>query len=80
MVLTEFQTNPRRLTSENLLQLLPEEKKLSAHVVRPPLQACQYGMRLAEEAEATLVICDSFFLAAETRDWVITQSATNDLD
>ena len=80
MVLTEFQTNPRRLTSENLLQLLPEEKKLSAHVVRPPLQACQYGMRLAEEAEATLVICGSFFLAAETRDWVITQSATSDLD
>ena len=26
MVLTEFQTNPRRLKSENLLQLLPEEK------------------------------------------------------
>ena len=71
LILTQYHTNPRYLATETLLTLLPPEKRSSTTVVTQPLEACQIGHKIAQREGATMVVCGSFFLAAETRNWML---------
>ena len=73
LILTQYQTNPRYQLTETLLSLLPKQKQSSTMVIKDPIQACQEGLARSKQSDATMVICGSFFLAAETRDWILSQ-------
>lgn len=69
LVLTQFQRNPRYVTTDALLRLVPDPMRSRVTVVSDPIEACKMGLRQATPGGA-LVVCGSFFLVAETRDWI----------
>ena len=69
LVLTQYQGNPRYVTTDALLALVPEPARSRVTVVSDPIEACKTGLRQATPGGA-LVVCGSFFLVAETRDWI----------
>ena len=73
LILTQYQTNPRYQSTDQLLSVLPKRKQSSTSVIQDPIQACQVGLEKSKQNHANLVICGSFFLAAETRDWILAQ-------
>ena len=73
LILTQYQTNPRYQSTDQLLSVLPKRKQSSTSVIQNPIQACQVGLEKSKQNRANLVICGSFFLAAETRDWILAQ-------
>ncbi len=68
VVLTRFWGNPRFRPTHELLQLLPEHLHSVTTVLEDPIQACESALRSVTPG-GTLVVCGSFFLAAETRAW-----------
>jgi dihydrofolate synthase/folylpolyglutamate synthase len=73
LILTRYHGNPRFRPPEELAALVPESIRGVTSIMDDPLDACRVGHRLASPG-GTLVICGSFFLAAETRDWWLQQS------
>ncbi|QDT13216.1 bifunctional folylpolyglutamate synthase/dihydrofolate synthase [Planctomycetes bacterium K23_9] len=69
LVLTQFEGNPRYRPTDDLLPLVPPSATRNTVVQRTPIEACQAGIDFLGSG-GTLVICGSFFLAAETRPWV----------
>lgn len=74
ILLTQFKENPRFLPAATLLEAFESEENglttavKDLRVVDDPLRACEIAM--AElPANGILVVCGSFFLAAETRGW-----------
>ncbi len=69
LVLTRFEGNPRFRATDELLPLVPSAD-VRKTIVRPtPIQACQAGLDFVT-AGGMMVVCGSFFLAAETRGWI----------
>jgi dihydrofolate synthase/folylpolyglutamate synthase len=71
-VLTQYQGNPRYVPTEALLPLVPEPMLTRVAVVRNPIEACRTGLQQSTPGGA-LVVCGSFFLVAETRDWIASE-------
>ncbi len=71
-VLTRFRGNPRFRPPMELLKLLPESLKMNTPVLEDPIEACQTALRRVTPG-GTLVVCGSFFLAAETRECFLAQ-------
>ncbi|NND98750.1 MAG: bifunctional folylpolyglutamate synthase/dihydrofolate synthase [Pirellulaceae bacterium] len=73
LILTRFEGNPRFTPTSELLPLVPEFVSDRVHVVENPVKACQRGLESVSPG-GTMVVCGSFFIAAETRPWVAEQS------
>ncbi len=69
-VLTRFWRNPRFRPTQELVNLLPESLKSNVAVVEDPIEACKTALTQVTPG-GTLVVCGSFFLAAETREWFL---------
>lgn len=72
LVLTQFTGNPRFTDPESLRQFVPESWSGTLIVDPDPLSACRVALKKTP-AGSTLVLCGSFFLAAETRAWFAKQ-------
>ena len=73
LVLTRFFGNPRFQPPQELQPLVPAALAGQTLLIDDPIQACQRGLDLVGPG-GTVVICGSFFLAAETRHWVAARS------
>lgn len=69
LFLTRFHGNPRFFPPADLQPMVAPPLAGKTHVVTDPVQACELALR-SVSPEGTLVICGSFFLAAECRDWL----------
>ena len=74
LILTQFQGNPRYAPVEDLLPLVPDQIASRVVVVENPIEGCKTGLESLDEG-GTMVVCGSFFLAAETRNWIIDQQS-----
>ncbi|MEM1069703.1 MAG: Mur ligase family protein [Planctomycetota bacterium] len=73
LVLTRFLGNPRYRDPEQLRPLVSESIRNQTEVVEDPLRACEIALSSTPPG-GTLVVCGSFFLAAECRHWIAQQS------
>ncbi len=76
LVLTRFAGNPRFRPAAELLDLVPLARAGSVQVVEQPIAACSTALD-AVKPGGMLVVCGSFFLAAETREWLAAQALKN---
>ena len=72
LILTRYHGNPRYRPPGQLTSLIPESHREGTRVIEDPIEACRQGLQLATPG-GTLVVCGSFFLAAETRRWLLQQ-------
>jgi dihydrofolate synthase/folylpolyglutamate synthase len=72
VILTRYQGNPRYRPPGAMTSLVPAPLQSETLVIEDPIEACGRGLQLATPG-GTLVICGSFFLAAETRPWMLQQ-------
>ena len=72
LILTRYHGNPRFLPPDHMATLVPDALRQATRVIDDPLEACRHGLELAAPG-GTLVVCGSFFLAAETRQWLLHQ-------
>ncbi len=79
IVLTQFQGNPRFYPLPALRSQVPESPRAKVAAVEDPIDACRQAYRQAAP-DGVLVICGSFFLAAETRGWVVELAAKESTD
>jgi dihydrofolate synthase/folylpolyglutamate synthase len=70
IVLTRFWGNPRARPTAELSGMFPASGTAAAAVIQQPIEACERALRMVNPG-GTLVVCGSFFLAAETRDWFV---------
>ncbi|GAA4464672.1 bifunctional folylpolyglutamate synthase/dihydrofolate synthase [Novipirellula rosea] len=75
LVLTKYSGNPRYREPDEMLAMVPKTDCSSTdrphtHVIPDAIDACRRGRELASPGGA-LVICGSFFLAAEAREWIL---------
>ena len=70
LVLTRFWGNPRFIPARELSELLPAipPEVATVTVLEQPSEACAAALQ-AVSPGGILVVCGSFFLAAETRQW-----------
>lgn len=73
IVLTRFHGNPRFVEPGELVPMLPQDWLGHAEVITDPVVACEKALTMVEPG-GILVICGSFFLAAETRPWIMARS------
>lgn len=71
LVLTRFWGNPRFRAPDGMLSLVPLPLRNNCVVQPDPIRACELGID-AIGTGGVLVVCGSFFLAAETRHWLMT--------
>ena len=76
LVLTQYAGNPRFQPTENLIPLVPSSLTDRVSVAKDPVDACSRGLKQASLG-GMLVVCGSFFVAAETRKWLKEQEAKN---
>ena len=69
LILTRFHTNPRFVDPKDLLPLLQQGWSGQSRIIAEPIKACRSALETVSPG-GVLVICGSFFLAAETRPWV----------
>jgi|TARA_B110000495_G_C22994260_1_gene585872 dihydrofolate synthase/folylpolyglutamate synthase len=69
LVLTRFHDNSRFVDPSDLLPLLRPGWSGQAQIIAQPIDACRAALEKVSPG-GILVICGSFFLAAETRRWV----------
>ncbi|TWU57620.1 bifunctional folylpolyglutamate synthase/dihydrofolate synthase [Rubripirellula reticaptiva] len=76
--ITRFNGNPRWRPTAELMAQMPDSLRPIAVVNDDPIQACQAGLQ-AVTPGGMLIVCGSFFLAAETAPWMhsITCEATD---
>ncbi len=77
LVLTQFQGNPRFTKAADLLPIADKTGCKNVQVIENPIDACRKALESVSPG-GTMVVCGSFFLAAETRPWVIEQSIKNE--
>ncbi|TWU44061.1 Folylpolyglutamate synthase [Novipirellula aureliae] len=70
LVLTRYQGNPRYRDPHELFALLPQTIRIKTIVIDEPTAACDKALSLTVDG-GVLVVCGSFFLAAETRPWML---------
>jgi dihydrofolate synthase / folylpolyglutamate synthase len=72
LVLTRYFGNPRFRSPEQLQPLVPSPLSASTKLITQPIQACEYALESLRQVGkgGYLVVCGSFFLAAETREWM----------
>ncbi|GAA5510211.1 folylpolyglutamate synthase/dihydrofolate synthase family protein [Novipirellula caenicola] len=70
LVLTKYSGNPRYREPDEMLTMVPETDRRRTQVIANAIEACQRGRELASPGGG-LVICGSFFLAAEAREWIL---------
>ncbi len=70
LILTRYHGNPRFRPPDQMTALVPASHRQSMLVIDDPIEACRHGLQLATPG-GTLVVCGSFFLAAETRQWLL---------
>ncbi len=80
LVLTRFHGNPRFRAVPDLAELVPDSYRGEVKQQEDPIVACQNAIDLARSERrngqgGVVVICGSFFLAAETRSWVAEQAS-----
>ncbi len=73
IVLTRFHGNPRFVEPSELVPMLPQGWSGTAEVMTDPIVACENALARISP-DGILVVCGSFFLAAETRPWIIARS------
>ena len=73
IVLTRFHGNPRFVEPGELVTLLPQDWSGTAEAMTDPILACEKALARISP-DGILVVCGSFFLAAETRPWIIARS------
>jgi dihydrofolate synthase/folylpolyglutamate synthase len=73
LILTRYHGNPRFHPPEPIRDLIPESLRNATRVVEDPIEACRRAIDLAKPG-GTMVVCGSFFLAAETRHWILQQA------
>ena len=73
LMLTRFTGNPRFTDPEKLRPLVPSTWRGDLRLDCDPLSACRAVVKQAKPG-TTIVVCGSFFLAAETRLWFAQQS------
>lgn len=73
LILTRFLGNPRYLPPQELMANVPASVAEETIVVDDPIEACRQGLQAATPG-GMLVVCGSFFLAGETRDWLKSQA------
>ena len=73
IILTRYHLNPRFRCPQELLGQLPPRIASKCVVEENPIAACQRALERDDEASNLVVVCGSFFLAAETRQWVSEQ-------
>jgi len=71
--LTRFHGNPRFVEPDDLVPMLPDDWSGTAEVIIDPIAACEKALTQISPG-GILVVCGSFFLAAETRPWIIAKS------
>ena len=69
LVLTRFYANPRFVDPSDLLPLIRQGWSGQSQIIAEPIDACRAALEKVSPG-GILVICGSFFLAAETRPWV----------
>lgn len=69
LCLTQFRGNPRFRPTTELLPLVPSSIADRAAVDDDPITACESALQHVG-GRGMLVVCGSFFLAAETRHWM----------
>lgn len=75
LFLTRFLGNPRFRPPAELTPLVAERLARNTSVLEDPIAACEAALASVTPGGA-LVICGSFFLAAECRDWLAAKSAS----
>ena len=75
LVLTKYSGNPRYREPDEMLAMVPSTdcsstNRPQTYVIPNAIDACRRGRELASPGGA-LVICGSFFLAAEAREWLL---------
>jgi dihydrofolate synthase/folylpolyglutamate synthase len=73
-ILTRFLGNPRYRPPQELRPLVPASSAERTTLIEDPIEACQRGIETVTPG-GTLVVCGSFFLAAETRKWLAAQAS-----
>ena len=73
IVLTRFHGNPRFVEPDDLVPMLPRFWSGTAQVMTDPIVACEKALARISPG-GILVVCGSFFLAAETRPWITAKS------
>ncbi|MDG2220706.1 MAG: bifunctional folylpolyglutamate synthase/dihydrofolate synthase [Rubripirellula sp.] len=74
LVLTRFLGNPRFRDPKLLMPLVPPRFTARTTVIDDPIRACESALA-GTSPGGVLVVCGSFFLAAECRQWVQDQVA-----
>jgi len=77
LILTRFHGNPRFRSPHDLIDLLPVPFRDSPIVLEDPIEACRYALEQSPDG-GVVVVCGSFFLAAETRHWFASQAHSRD--
>ena len=73
ILLTRFHGNPRFVEPGDLVPMLPDDWSGTAEVIIDPIAACEKVLTKISPG-GILVVCGSFFLAAETRPWIMAKS------
>ena len=73
ILLTRFHGNPRFVEPSDLVPMLPDDWLGTAEVIADPIVACEKALTKISPG-GILVVCGSFFLAAETRPWIMARS------
>lgn len=76
MYLTRFRGNPRFVDPEELMRAIPEPRRGDVSVRQDPGEACREAIATLP-AGGCLVVCGSFFLAAETREIMLGVAGPN---
>jgi dihydrofolate synthase/folylpolyglutamate synthase len=74
LILTRFLGNPRFQPPAELKPLVPAPLAAKTSVMEDPIEACAAALASVTPGGA-LVICGSFFLAAECRGWLAAKSS-----
>ena len=74
LILTQYHSNPRYVPTKQLRELLPAKHQSTAILIDDPIKACEEAELQAKFDGAHIVVCGSFFLAAETRTWMLAKS------
>ncbi|MFK8114505.1 MAG: folylpolyglutamate synthase/dihydrofolate synthase family protein [Rubripirellula sp.] len=81
LVLTRFFSNPRFQPPDELQSLVPSALESTTRLIEDPVQACESALEQLQsddtQAGGMLVVCGSFFLAAETRQWMAGKAVAN---
>ena len=71
ILLTQYQGNPRFYPISELAEIANDVGFSDVHAIADPVEAMQASVDDVSGQQGSVVVCGSFFLAAETRPWVL---------